>query len=423
MGQWKNGDAMVRATWRLAAAWALALTACSALAAPANWLTTWGASPQGPSAGGAADSGFSDRTIRQVVRISAGGRQVRVRLTNEFGVAPINVGAAHIAISGPDGAIRPGTDRVLTFGGRPAAVIPPGAPLLSDPVRLNAPALASLSISLYLKGDAGACTCHAVGLQTGYVSDKGDFTAAETFPTARKMQARAFLSGVEVSGGRPGKAVVVLGDSITDGVGSTSDANHRWPDLLAERLAGRAGPGQWAVVNEGIGGNRLLHDGRAASALARFDRDVLAQPGVAYVVVFEGINDIGLSHIGDVHGPIADSLRPIAGAPVDADDIIAADTQLIARAHAQGLKVYGVTLTPFGGAFYATPEGETDRQKVNAWIRSSGAFDAVLDFDAAWRDPAHPTQISASLHAGDHLHGSDAGYRAAAAAINLGLFR
>ena len=413
---------MMRIVRGLIAAWVLALAAGAAQAAPTSWLATWGASPQA-AAPGVTDFSFADRTIRQVVRISAGGRRVRVRLTNEFGSTPLSIGAAHIAISGPDGAIRPGTDRVLTFGGRPAAVIPPGAPLLSDPVRLDALALTSLSISLYLKGDTGACTCHAAGLQTGYVSDKGDFTAADAFPTARKIPARAFLSGVEVSTARPGKAVVVLGDSISDGVGSTPDANRRWPDLLAERLARRGGGGQWGVINEGIGGNRLLHEGRSASALARFDRDVLAQPGVAYVIVFEGINDIGLSHIGDARGPIADTLRPIAGAPVDADDIIAAYGQLIVRARAHGLKVYGVTLTPFEGAFYASPAGEADRQKVNAWIRKSGAFDAVLDFDAAWRDPAHPTQIAAPLHAGDHLHGSDAGYRAAAAAVDLGLFQ
>jgi lysophospholipase L1-like esterase len=415
----------MRTAKALVVAIAAALAAGAAHAAPTSWLATWGASPQASGVGGppgAVPLAINDQTIRQVVRISAGGRRVRVRLSNEFGSKPLDIGAAHIAIAGEGGAIRPGTDRVLTFGGRPGATIPAGAPLLSDPVEVDAAALASLSVSLYVRGEAGACTCHGAGMQTAYVSDKGDFTGAESFPPVRKSQARAFLSGVEVSGGAPGKAIVVLGDSISDGVGSTPDANHRWPDLLAERLAKRGG-GAWGVINEGISGNRLLHDGAGVSALARFDRDVLAQPGAAYVILFEAINDIGLSHLGAMRGPMAETMHAMAGPPVGADDLIAADKQLIARAHAQGLKIYAVTITPYGGAAYASPEGEVDREKLNAWIRTSKAFDGVIDFDAVWRDPANPTQIKAGLHAGDHLHGSDAGYRAAADAIDLGLFR
>ncbi len=290
-------------------------------------------------------------------------------------------------------------------------------------MKLRAPALSRLSISLYLPDATGPCTCHGAGLETAYVSGKGDFIAARSFPTASKLTVRAFLSGVEVRPAAPGKAVVVLGDSISDGVGSTMDADRRWPDLLAERLIARGRGHAWGVVDEGISGNRLLHDGAGVSALARFDRDVLSQPGAAYLVLFEGINDIGLSHLAAMTGPMAEAMHRMAGPPVGAADLIAADKQLIARAHAHGLKVYGVTLTPYEGAGYASPEGEADRQALNAWIRTGGAFDAVIDFDAVWRDPAHPAQILKAYHAGDHLHGSDAGYRAAARSIDLALFR
>jgi lysophospholipase L1-like esterase len=254
-----------------------------------------------------------------------------------------------------------------------------------------------------------------VGAQTAYVAS-GDQTGAPSLPAA-KLQARVFLSGVEVDAAGPAKAIVVLGDSISDGVGSTPDTNRRWPDLLADRLAKRPGTA-FGVVNEGISGNRLLHDGAGVSAPARFDRDVLATPGAAYVVVFEGVNDLGLSS----PPPAMAKIFATAGDPVSADDLIGADRQLIARAHGRGLKIYGATIAPYKGAIYWTPEGEAKRQAINAWIRKGGAFDGVIDFDAVLRDPADPAQIRPDYQAGDHLHGSDAGYRAMANAIDLKLF-
>ena len=390
-----------------------------AAAADAAWVQTWGASPQPPSAARGpfpATPSFSDQTVRQVVRISAGGRVVQLRLSNEYGTAPLTIGAAHVAIAGKEGAIRPGTDRVVTFGGKPTAVIPAGAPLLSDPVALDAPALSRLSVSLYLPKDTGPCTCHATGMQTAYVTGPGDQTGAADLSGATKVGARAFLSGIGVDSPVPAKAIVAFGDSITDGVGSTPDADHRWPDLLADRLARKHGMA-FGIVNEGISGNRLLHDGAGVSALARFDRDVLSVPGAAYVIVFEGVNDLGLSD------PPPQMTRLFGSAdPVTAEDLIGADKQMIARAHARGLKIFGATIAPYKGASYWTAEGEAKRQAINAWIRKGGAFDGVIDFDAVLRDPSDPAQIKDGLHAGDHLHGSDKGYAAMAAAIDLRLF-
>jgi len=357
------------------------------------------------------------------VRISAGGDRVRVRLTNEYGTKPLAIGDARIALAGADGEIVAGTVRQLNFTGRTEAVIPAGAPLLSDPVALPVTALSTLAISLYLPEDTGACTCHPTGLQTAWVSGPGNFVD-KAFPAKQEMQSRAFLSGVEVETTAPAAAIAVLGDSISDGMGSTVDANRRWPDLLAERLVERdGGRAAWGVVNLGISGNRLLHDGAAQGALARFDRDVLSQPGVKYLVVFIGVNDLGTSY-GEPGGPMAEvfrSLRPAS--PVTVEAMIAGYRQLIERGRAHGLTVVGATIAPYEGALYYSPQGEAVRRAINDWIRSGKSFDAVLDFDAAIRDPARPTQIADGWHNGDHLHGSDAGYRTLAAAIDLSLFR
>jgi len=231
---------------------------------------------------------------------------------------------------------------------------------------------------------------------------------------------RVFISGVGVESPQPARAVVILGDSISDGVGSTVDTNHRWPDLLANRLDAK-GAGAWGVVNMGISGNRILGDGAGQSALARFDRDVLSTPGIKDVIVFEGVNDLGISH-GIPKGPMAERFKAMAPAhKVTADDLIAGYRQLIARAHAHGLRIVGATITPYGGAMYYSPDGETIRQALNKWIRTSHEFDGVIDFDAVIRDPGDPTRIKEGFHAGDHLHGSDAGYEAMAAAIELSL--
>jgi lysophospholipase L1-like esterase len=401
------------------------LAAASAATNAAEWIATWSAAPLPPSQAAGARAGtpgFSNQTIRQVVRISAGGNRLRVRFTNEYGTKPLLIGAAHIALADAKGAVQPATDRTLTFAGKPLALISAGAPLLSDPVDLPTKALATLSITLYVPEDTGPCTCHQLGMQTAYVSDTGDFTD-KPFTPKQTIASRAFISGVEVETSAPAKVIAVLGDSISDGMGSTPDTNRRWPDLLAERLAARDGRKAWGIANLGISGNRVLNDGAGQSALARFDRDVLAVPGVAYVVIFLGVNDLGLSY-GQPTGPMAELFRSQMPAhKATAERMVAAYRQLIDRAHGKGLKVYGATIAPYEGAAYYSAEGEAARQAINTWIRTGGAFDAVLDFDAVFRDPARPTQIAGSLHSGDHLHGSDAGYEAVAKSIDLSLFR
>lgn len=388
-----------------------------------NWATSWAASPQAPTPAGGPFPGsptFDNQTVRQVVRLSGGGARVRIRFTNEFGQAPIAVGGAHVALDAGGGAVKPGTDHALTFGGKPTAVILPGAPLLSDPVDMPVGALSSLSISLYLPGKVDSCTCHGTAMQTGYAG-AGDQTGATSLADAKPVQQRALIAAVDVGVNGPARTIVALGDSITDGVGSTPNANHRWPDLLADRLAKRGGAAVF-VANEGISGNRILGDGAGVSALARFDRDVLATPGLAYVIVFEGINDIGIGYMPK-DGPMARFRPANPGPPPTAEDMIAAYKQMIARAHAHGVKIYGATIAPYEGAAYASPEGDKVREAVNRWIRTGHAFDGVLDFDAVFRDPAHPAQMRAAFQAGDHLHGSDAGYRAAADSIDLSLFK
>jgi lysophospholipase L1-like esterase len=396
------------------------LCAAAASAQDGTWIGTWGASPLPPRAASGpfpASPSFTNQTVRQVVRISAGGDRVRLRLSNEYGTRPLVIGAARVAIADGESGIKAGTLHAVTFGGKASAVIPAGAPFLSDPIDLEVQPLESLSVSVYFPEETGPCTCHATGMQTAYVSKPGDFTKG-TFEAASTIQSRAFLSGVDVLTDTPAHVIVVLGDSISDGVGSTPNANRRWPDLLAERLEARSGKGAWGVVNEGISGNRVLGDGAGQSALTRFDRDVLAVPGATHVIVFEGVNDVGIAF----GAPRPGSNAQPAG-DLTAESMIGAYRQLIARAHAHGLRIYGATIAPYEGASYYSEKGEAIRSAVNQWIREGGEFDGVIDFDAVLRDPNHPTQIEASLHAGDHLHGSDAGYRKMADAIDLDLFR
>lgn len=409
----------------LAAACGLALLINAVPGGAAEWIATWGAAPLPPTPALGpfpATPSFHDQTIRQVVRLSAGGERVRIRFTNEYGTKPLLIGAAHVALADTAGVPQAGTDREVLFAGKSSVLIPAGAPLLSDPVDLPVKALSSLSISLYLPEDTGPCTCHSTGMQTAYVSARGDFTK-DSFEPQEKIQSRVFLSGVEVETARAAKTIVAFGDSITDGLGSTVDADRRWPDLLAARLAARGGSVAWGMVNMGISGNRVLDDNAAQSALARFDRDVLSVPGAAYVIVFEGVNDLGIS-FGNFSGPLAASFKNMAPAQkATAAALIAGYRQLIARAHSKGLKVLGATITPYEGSAYYSAQGEEQRQAINRWIRTGGAFDGVLDFDAVWRDPAGAAHIREGLHAGDHLHGSDAGYDALARSVELSLFR
>jgi lysophospholipase L1-like esterase len=400
-------------------------TAASAQTAPS--VQTAPQAQSGPPAQAAGRGGrgaappvnFSNQTLRQIVHTSVGGDRVRVVLTNAFGTAPLVIGAAHVALRElspvsngtppeQDAHIALKSDRPLTFAGNSSTSIPAGAVVVSDAVSLTVPAFADLAIDLYLPGDTAASmvTMHAGAQQTSYVSPAGDHTGATDMPVATMTQSWFFLSRVEVAADDQVGAVVTFGDSITDGTRSTPNSNSRWPDQLARRLA--AGKIKMGVLNEGIAGNRVLSDGAGVNALARFDRDVLVQTGVTHVIVLESINDIGLAR---------DKPSPTAA------DLIAAHWQLIERAHARGLKIYGATLTPFEGAAYWTPEGEAKRAALNEWIRTARAYDGVIDFDLAVRDPGAPTRLQQQFNPGDNLHMTDAGYQAMANAIDLALFK
>jgi len=364
---------------------------------------------------------FDNQTVRMVVRPTMGGNRVRVRLSNEFGTTGLTVGSSHVALVAQGSRIMPDSDRELTFGGRKAVTIPPGAPMLSDPVELKVPPFAEVAISLYFPEKTKSSTVHFWAQHETYASSTGDFTANLEIPDATTTKSWYFLADLEVWAPQQSAAIVAFGDSITDGVGAKQGEYTDWPDVLAGRLknASKKSP-TMAVLNEGIGGNRVLHDGAGVSALARFDRDVLAQPGVTDLIVLEGINDIGWPNIKPrlPDGSTPKDL-PMWHEEVSADDIIAGLRQIIERAHLHGIRVFGATLTPFEGADYYTPDGETKRRAVNQWIRTSGAFDGVFDFDAAVRDPNHPSQFRADYQSGDHLHPSAAGYKAMAGAIDV----
>jgi lysophospholipase L1-like esterase len=397
----------------------LAFTAHAA--GPSHWVVAWGASPS-PQLSNQdemrkAKLVFADQTLRETVYSSIGGDSVRVRLSNAFGKDTVDIGAAHIALRENGGSIKPGSDQALTFGGRGSVAIPPDAVILSDPVKLTVPAGAGLAVSIYVPNQAAAAGIHYAAQQTNYIA-KGNQTNAGTLTGATTITSWVFLAGVDVLAPEAAGAVVAFGDSITDGAVSTVDANHRWPDTLAARL--RESGKKLAVMDAGIGGNRILHDAKSnvtfgVNALARYDRDVLAQPGVRYVIVLEGINDIG--HAG-TSAPITET--------VSAEDIIAGLRQLIERAHERGLKIYGGTLTPFEGTVfpgYYSPEKDVKRKAVNDWIRTGKAFDGVIDFDKAVQDPQNPNRILPKYDGGDRLHPGDAGYKAMGEAIDLSLFR
>ncbi|MGY2876524.1 lysophospholipase L1-like esterase [Marmoricola sp. URHA0025 HA25] len=380
-------------------------TASTDSSAPRQWVGSWSA-PVAPPAGGRAARGFSDLTLRQVAHLSVGGDEVRIRVSNVYGDRPLVVGAATAARRGaattPTPAVEGGSMTAVTFGGSATATIPAGTQLLSDPVELRVPDDSDLVVSLYLPGPTGPASFHIRGLAASFQA-AGDAVGDSGGAYALMDSSRYFLSGVDVSTRSRG-AVVMLGDSITDGVASAADVNRRYPDDLADRLLQRPYVREYGVLNAGMSGNRLLADAGAAgdSALRRFDRDVLAQSAVSTVVVLEGINDIGAT----------------LGA-VDARDLIAGYRQIIARAHAAGLTAVGGTITPFEDAVYYTAAGEEDRQVVNEWIRTSGEFDAVADFDASLRDPEHPSRLLATYDSGDHLHPNEAGLAALADAVDL----
>lgn len=380
-----------------------------------HWVGTWAASPQMPAAENGispADAGFDNQTIRMIARVSIGGKEVRVRLSNQYGTSRVIIGDAHIALAGKGAEIVAGTDRQLMFSGEKKFAIPPGAEVMSDPVNLDVKAFANVAVTVFVPNATGPATWHSLARQTTYISGAGDFTASTTISAAKTTHSWYWLSGIEVTAGARTAAVVTLGDSITDGAASTLDANQRWPDVLAEELAKNGAT--LGVLNEGISGNRLLHDVAGANALARFDADVLSQDGVKYLIVLEGINDIGWPRITG---------GKYAGDKVSAEEIIAALRQIAERAHAHGIRVFGATLTPFEGAFYETPDGEAEREAMNQWIRTSGAFDGVVDFDKVTRDPSDPKRFLPADDSGDHLHPADAGYKAMGHAAAEALLR
>ncbi len=434
------------ALWAIAAGGLIAVILVSALtvlgstnpAIPASaganrdtkqWIGTWAAAPQPPIP--RSLQSFRKQTLRLIVHTSAGGTKVRIKISNTFGDQPLLIGGAHIARRTTAAEIDPASDRALLFHGHSSTTIPARSMVVSDPVDLNVPALSDLAVSLFLPETTLATTLHILAKQTSYVStDTGDSTAVVKFPVVKTIHSWPFLTGVDVEASPRGAAIVAFGSSLTDGDGSTSETNRRWPDVLAERLQrGANQKAEVGVLNEGIIGNRLLNDspqqpgfeyGAALgqAGLARFERDVLAQAGVKYVIVGLGINDI----------LFPGSLTPLSES-VSADSMISGYRQLIARAHQKGIRVIGTTNPPFENFFlgeppitFYTPEKEFVRQKVNAWILTSGEFDAVLDFDLVLRDPSHPTRLLPGYDSDDHLHPNDRGCIAEGNAIPLALF-
>jgi lysophospholipase L1-like esterase len=401
-----------------------------------HWVGTWGAAvvgrPQNPVVAAPAPSAapaaqgqppraqqpapfvhFTDQTLRQIVHTSIGGPRVRLVVSNAFGTAPLSIGAAHLAVRDKDATIVRSSDRALGFNGQAAIAIPAGATVFSDPVSLTVPPLADLAIDLYLPGTTNIpspLTMHNSALQTSYASQAGNHAGEASLPVAATIQNWFLISRVEVIAPAEVGAIVTLGASLTDGSRSTPDTNNRWPNHLAKRLL--AQPAPMAVLDEGIAGNRTLGEGAYASgvnALARFGRDVIAQTGATHVIVA----DMALNDIGNAR----ENPSPTV------EDLVGAQKQLIEQAHARGIKIYGAVLTPFEGAAYFTQVGEVKRQAFNQWVRTAGAYDGVIDFDLATRDPGHPARFLPLYDSGDHLHPNDAGYKAMAEAIDLSLFR
>ncbi|HZQ22792.1 MAG TPA: SGNH/GDSL hydrolase family protein [Terriglobales bacterium] len=400
-----------------------------------HWIGTWAAAPQ-PAAPGRLQR-FQNQTLRLIVHTSAGGRKIRIKVSNLYGEHSLFIGGAHIARRAEGADIDPATDRALKFHGQSSTNVAAGSMVVSDPIALDVPALSDLAISLFLPETTEVKTAHVLAKQTSYVSpENGDSTAKVKFPVSKKISDWPLLTGVDVEASPRGAAIVAFGSSLTDGDGTDSDSNGRWPDVLAERLQKSAGRNiELGVLNEGIIGNRLLSDSpkRAAggrfgavlgeAGLSRFERDVLAQSGAKYAIVGIGINDIGMPG----------SLTP-ASESIKAENVIDGYRQLITRAHQRGVRIIGTTNPPFENAFldlgppgppitFYTPEKESVRRKVNEWILKGGEFDGVVDFDSVLRDPSHPTQLLPSYDSGDHLHPNNAGCRAEGNAIPLALFK
>lgn len=396
----------------------LAAALTSPYAYALSWVGSWACSEQIPEANNVLSrDDLRDATLRQIVHLSAGGSAIRIHLSNAFGVAPLHLLSVHVArpVSNASAQIDTATDRAVSFSGRGDVIIPAGAEFISDPLEYAADPGTDLTISIHYEEPPQQETGHPGSRATSYVV-RGDLVSAADFTRATKFDHWYQISAVDVLSAGDSFSIVALGDSITDGHGATTNENDRWPDVLARRLrdAGVHGAG---VLNEGIGGNHLLTDGLGPNALARFDRDVLAETGVRYVIVLEGINDLG---------GLARTMEASAAEHAAlVHRILAAYEQIIARCHGHGLRVIGGTILPFIGSDYYRPDAasEADRQTVNAWIRDRGHFDTVIDFDQVTRDPSHPERLLPAFDSGDHLHPSPAGYAAMANAIPLAIFR
>ena len=376
-----------------------------------HWIAAWTTASL-PVDAAKDDTPLAGATLRQVVRITGGGPALRLRIGNHFGTEPLVLQGVRVALAGPGGAIEPGSSRVVRFNGADTVSVPAGARLLSDPVELPLAAGADVAISLWFEKLPDRLTSHPGSRATSYLQ-AGDALDAVELPAAKAFARWYFIDGIEVLS-RAAGAIAILGDSITDGYGCKPDSNTRWPDFLARRLQADGAPDSWAVLNLGIGGNRLLRDGLGPNALARLERDVIAQPGVRWLVVFAGINDLGTRLTA------RKQQQPFASAA----EIIMALDQLAARAQAHGIRVVGGTITPYAGSkSYWSEDGEADRQAVNRWIRESGRFAAVIDFDVALRDASDPARLDPNYDSGDHLHPSAAGYQALANAVPLGIFK
>jgi len=390
----------------------LVLSVCAHAATPGVWVGTWATAPmqQENKAGALA----ADITYRQIVHVSLGGSSIRVVFTNEFGTDPLTLTGASVAlpVSNTVSDIHVDSAKALAFSGHPGITIPPGAVAVSDPVDFPLAALSDLAITTVLPAQPlHTYSVHGFADSSNFQA-AGNQLSAATLDTPHTGTSWLFLKAVDVQAPSGSGSIVTFGDSITDGAHSTRDANARWPDVLAKRLQAAKGTANLGVLNTGIGGNRVLHDGTGPNALARFDSDVIAQAGVRYVIVLESINDIG--HAADPKKPYD---------VVTADDLIAGLSQLARRAHTHGIKIYGATLTPYLPAAYSSTPGETMRAAVNQWIRTSHELDGFIDFDAATRDPDHPQSFLPADDSGDHLHPGDAGYKAMGESIDLKLFR
>jgi len=388
------------------------------LATPQMWIGTWAASQQIPEPQNALPSAdLNDVTVRQIFHLSMGGSTLRVHLSNSFGTEPLHFSSVHIArpLSASSSAIDPLSDKALSFSGDEDVIVPAGAEYISDPISFSAGALSNIAVTFHLADAPAQQTGHPGSRATSYYAH-GNLVSAVTLPDAHKVDHWYQISGIDVLAPAQGASIVALGDSITDGHASTTNGNDRWTDVLAQRLQASFTSRDIGVLNEGIGGNHLLTDGLGPNALARFDRDVLAQSGVRWLIVFEGVNDLGgLTRNGEI-APAEHALL--------VHRILGSYQQLILRAHAHGIRVIGATITPYTGSdyYHPGPRSEADRQTINRWIRTPGNFDAVIDFDRAMRDPQQPNRLLPAYDCGDHLHPSPAGYRVMGDAVSLSLF-